>query len=380
MENVRDDAAESLCLPKPEDIPHSALRPEQQALSFTVEEQPSDVRSLQFQCKLTFRNGGSRTIRILFVRPLTPYGAELQEVTDTSQSDSRLAMNDLYADLNVLLGSFMLEHSKEYRNNMILSMRDYLKENLSVLGLGKFYFNIIRFNMEAYAKRITANRQAWTLRIRSADRAEQHYIELLKPYEEEARDLCAIFRSKVVDVKQLEAELGSSSEVESIAEIDPGDDFTMTYLFNCTRRILNARTYTFSFECGIQEEPFAKTRYLSNSISTTISPKPFVLNIVSIFSAILGALLKIGVDMSTNNNINDNNISLFILDDRMLRSASIQIITAMITALFFYNIYDSTEVGSKLRLGLGWRSALIIGGLSGFLNERVVAALHGLLG
>ena len=52
----------------------------------------------------------------------------------------------------------------------------------------------------------------------------------------------------------------------------------------------------------------------------------------------------------------------------------------MITALFFYNVYDSTDVGRKIKVGVGWRSALIIGGLSGLLNDRVVEALRGLLG
>jgi hypothetical protein len=56
------------------------------------------------------------------------------------------------------------------------------------------------------------------------------------------------------------------------------------------------------------------------------------------------------------------------------------IVAAMITALFFYNVYDSTEVGRKINVGAGWRSALIIGGLSGLVNERIIAALRSLVG
>jgi hypothetical protein len=51
-----------------------------------------------------------------------------------------------------------------------------------------------------------------------------------------------------------------------------------------------------------------------------------------------------------------------------------------LTAALFYNAYEWTEFGKKLDTGAGWRSALIIGGISGLLNERVIAALQDLFG
>ena len=56
------------------------------------------------------------------------------------------------------------------------------------------------------------------------------------------------------------------------------------------------------------------------------------------------------------------------------------LIVSVITALFFYNIYDATDIGRRVNAGIGWSSALIIGGLCGLLNAKVIAALRVLLG
>jgi hypothetical protein len=40
------------------------------------------------------------------------------------------------------------------------------------------------------------------------------------------------------------------------------------------------------------------------------------------------------------------------------------------SALMFFNIYDSTAMGSKLKFGSGWRSALPIGGLSELVTQK----------
>lgn len=113
---------------------------------------------------------------------------------------------------------------------------------------------------------------------------------------------------------------------------------------------------------------------------------------MAVISAILGAALKIALDTQAKiansvavpaagvAKLQPKDLFGQLTTDLVTVNTCEAVIAAMITALFFYNVYDSTDVGRKLNVGVGWRSALIIGGLSGLLNERIIAALHGLLG
>lgn len=138
-------------------------------------------------------------------------------------------------------------------------------------------------------------------------------------------------------------------------------------------------------------------KHCGASITATISPKPLILNLFAVASAVLGALLKLELDAvkaksaasaSTTAAIpagitsHPPDVSSWSWDFLSLFQISpwSQILAAMLTALFFFNIYDSTEVGKKINVGTGWRSALLIGGLSGLMNEKVVSALQALVG
>jgi hypothetical protein len=97
--------------------------------------------------------------------------------------------------------------------------------------------------------------------------------------------------------------------------------------------------------------------------------------LAAVFS-VIGVSLKASLNLLKDGQPNWRTIQEAFFSGPML----VSVISAALTAVLFYNVYESTEVGKKLASGSGWRSALIIGGLSGLLNEKVVAALEGLFG
>jgi hypothetical protein len=52
----------------------------------------------------------------------------------------------------------------------------------------------------------------------------------------------------------------------------------------------------------------------------------------------------------------------------------------MVIALLMFNVYEHTDFGARLKIGVAWRAALLIGVLSGAFTERLLDAIKVLAG
>src|SRR5215472_10347845 len=105
--------------------------------------------------------------------------------------------------------------------------------------------------------------------------------------------------------------------------------------------------------------------------SVIISPNPFVLTMIAIFAAFLGAILK-KITSSTSSGVSfDPSIRAFL---------SGPVLAAAIIALVFFNIYEFTTIGDKFKMPVSWRSALLIGLLVGLFDDQFLAALKAFAG
>jgi hypothetical protein len=59
---------------------------------------------------------------------------------------------------------------------------------------------------------------------------------------------------------------------------------------------------------------------------------------------------------------------------------SLQMLGAMVIALLMFNVYEHTDFGARLKIGVAWRAALLIGVLSGAFTERLLDAIKVLAG
>lgn len=55
-------------------------------------------------------------------------------------------------------------------------------------------------------------------------------------------------------------------------------------------------------------------------------------------------------------------------------------IGAAVTALVYFNVYEFTAFSERFKMFVGWRSALLIGFLSGLAGDRIPAALKAFVG
>jgi hypothetical protein len=351
----------------------------QQIVNFKVEPQNADPRSLQFQCVVTVENGGPKRVQIISLRSLIPAGATEQQVFDTSNYKRR-ELEQIYADLSNLLSLFLFKESQGFRNSIIDVARSALKDITSGSFTLRVWDLLLHNTVLDALRRGLDQQRAWSVTIRNSRQAQAYYAKFLAPREQEQEngDFCGLFQAKIADALLLEQEFGDLPLDEVVTEVEPGTSFVRMYVYNCERQYLIPRAYTFAFDCAYRiatdtaEAPTASIKHRGGSIATTIAPKPFILTIISILSSLLGALLKLAMDAKLPNEI---------FSVSGLAALPLQpFVAAMITALFFFNIYDATEIGKKINVGAGWRSALLIGGLSGLLNEKVVAALQSLLG
>jgi hypothetical protein len=344
----------------------------------------SAAQSNQFECSVHVFNPGPSRIRLNSLRALNPDGTEIQKVTETSQSDLIIERENICRDLSHLISEFLLDSSENYRMKLASNLKDVLIKSLSFSMMVKLYYYVI-IGLTSFIKiEINKGVNAWSIKIKNATEAKRYYLEFLDPVKNEQKILCSLFSSKLEALSHIDSKLGDGLYDDSIADIEPNATFSRAYVFNCKRSVFNTRTFTFTFDAGYSEDELKKAdlRHLAASITTSVAPKPVVLNVVAITAALLGSVLKKLLDSissKTDAIVGGETVDVFGV---LLFNANftMTIGAAMITALFFYNIYESTEFSKRLNVDGGWRSALIIGGVCGLLNQRVVAALQGLLG
>jgi hypothetical protein len=92
-------------------------------------------------------------------------------------------------------------------------------------------------------------------------------------------------------------------------------------------------------------------------------------------ASVLGVILKHAIELSSSST---HVAATF--DNHELTIFGVHTTAAIILALVFFNVYEFTEMGKKLIIGIGWRSALLIGVLCGILGDRILAAVKALLG
>jgi hypothetical protein len=173
----------------------------------------------------------------------------------------------------------------------------------------------------------------------------------------------------------------------AIATLAPGSVFATTYVFRFARGKSDAKRYTVTFEASYTEEGSEVVETGAVAASAIVSPSPAILSIVAVVSSILGAVLKAAIVARANVVGSSGNLGNTLegavqrLEEQLIPEIiSLQMLGAMVLALVIFNIYEHTEFGTRVKMGVGWRSALLIGVLAGAFTERLLEALKVLAG
>jgi hypothetical protein len=336
-------------------------------LTISVVHRNPDVRSRQIQCQLRIKNESQANIRLLSIRSANAVGAQVQQVLDSGLVQYQADLKELYRQLRELLE---------------LEVKRYLAEAQSKTKP----LIVSEVAGKERLRESEAASAASRVQISDSNDAESYYHQFVAGRLEAVND--PLIRLKIDSARRLEARLGyalpssksgSAPTDEYITDIEPGVEFIRDYVITCRRNPFEAVSYIMQFECryALQQDGGYSPPMLGNqSFTGTVAPNASLMALLAAVFSVLGVALKVSLELTKDGPPSWAMIITAVYSAQMLVSLA----AAAVTAFLFYHVYERTEFGRRVNTGVGWGSALLIGGISGLLNDKVINALEDLFG
>jgi hypothetical protein len=350
---------------------------------FELNELTTDVRSREKGYELIVRNEGNQPFDLMSITPRIPDGVEIVEVRDPSVIATKSKHTRLCSDLAELLNDHLLITSKEYQDRKVEILQDRtralfgsIQKSSSKFGPASIFVLYSRLFTPSLMKRIEQRTRerfnSLNFRIESEQQAQGLMEELMNA--DVNSTIRKIYTAKLRQLAELESELGKDVASSAIATIEPSSYYSEAYVLRFPPSTLTPKRYKISIEGSCIPEGSDKAFQANASTTAVISPRGVVLNFVTCIGALMGAALKFGIGATLAEG--------FVEFHKALGNALIgkEGLSAVILALIFFNIYELTDMGKKIRLDAGWRSAFFIGALCGLLNERMLDAIKAFVG
>jgi hypothetical protein len=348
-------------------------------VTFQLEEQQADVRSSEIAYRFTAENRGSKTVLLRSLTPRVAEGVTLVDVRDTSERAVRLKHTTLCGELTAILKSYLRRLDKASTPGRSLF-------NFRGTGAGDSSSPqpppaVVRDLSSTGAE---TNNKTLDFVIENTSDADTALETWFKDGDVGSEK--ALFTAKLTQLKrydeQIEKEGGAAKS--AIATLAPGSVFATTYVFRFHRGKTDAKRYTVTFEASYAEDASDVTETGAVAASAIVSPSPVILSLVAVVSSVLGAVLKAAIAPRATAGIAEMGsigaAARRLGEQLTVEMISLQMLGAMVLALVIFNVYEHTEFGTRVKMGVGWRSALLIGVLCGAFTERVLEALKVLAG
>jgi hypothetical protein len=276
--------------------------------------------------------------RLIWIRTSSATGSSVQRVLDSSLENDRKQLDELYRELNTLLRPVVdrrLGRSSPDNGSLFLWL---------MVRFVNFWRN--RFG------------SGWRLNISHSSDAER-YRRAFVEGDEKRNELDTVLRIKIANAEQLEQRLGvnpastaPSVDAGYLADIEPQAEFSRNYVIRFKRRWFVTTSYAIGFDIQYQisapcADAYARAQplYSSKSFTATVAPNPFFISLATALFSVLGVLLKTSLDMLKN--VDDLSWGAI---EEMLGSGPmiLALISAALTAVFFYNIYEWTGLFNAL--------------------------------
>lgn len=353
-------------------------------INFKLEEDKSSgsARSNEFAYVLTAENVETKPIDLIKLTPRVPTDAVLVEVKNPTSEADRAKKEKLCKQLEYILNTRLVAFSDEMKKRTVEQIRALFQE---VFGLGGNVFAaFMRIGVHAMSGRmeylVQKNIEKLEVYQEKIEGYEQAEAALHRWFgEDENTDEKKIYISKLAELEKVEKSMKGVAHT-ALATIEPDSLFSQTYVFKFARNKWEPRKYSICID-GTFSLNGAREFVNTTDITQTISPSPARLTFFAIFASVLGVIVKYCTELQGRvlflpTSMEDINRAL---QSPITSTFLLTIPVGIISALVFFNVYERTEVGKKLDVGLSWRSALLIGFLCGLLGERIIAALKALI-
>lgn len=339
-----------------------------------LEEQLSDSRSSEAAFRVKIENLGGTPLELRRISPRIPEGVVLLEVKDSSSEAARSKHKRLCEELTELLNEHIFEACTPAREARLQIEKSFVDDMLKDLSsMWRPYYQFFSGQQAKILQRKRERLQAQKFVITGKCDAD---IALKQWFSDPTKTSLfrQMFQSKYDQLFAVEALLSNAPEAAALASIEPDSFFATTYVLRFPRTALNPAKFSFSVEVALADPE--STREVLGSTTTTveISAQPYVLSTLSVVCSLLGVAVKFSIDKASDLPVDE----FFHMLGRLLATG--QGISAIVLAVVVFNIYEQVEFGQKLNMRVGWRSAMVVGVLSGLFSERMIAALKALVG
>jgi hypothetical protein len=340
-------------------------------VAIEVSEQFADTRSSEVAYQFTVTNNGNLPVKLHSVTPNIPSGAELVDVWEPL-AENKLQHEELCQEMTARLA----EASRAHHDWAYL------------VQLPPGHPNRIYYRLGIALRNIRKPEPPPLLRINDSDDALD-WIQGTFPTGAlqsdggrgfadwpDAREFLQRFeaqRNRLVRLEKEREEIQASTSA-TLPQLDPKQSFETTYIFKFPRSFLATRRWkvaiglTYSEVGGEGPDKY----FAGKSTSRLVSGQAYTLSLIAVLASTAGLALKVGLDTSAAN--------VESIPDLWQSMTVSGVVASAILAFIFFNIYEYTEAGRRLAIGIGWRGAVLIGALCGLVGDRVLAALQSLLG
>lgn len=344
-------------------------------LSLDLEEQLSDSRSNESAYRLKVTNLGSTTLNLISLSPQIPDLVELVEVKDSSTVAAKGKHESLCEELTQLLYDYIFVDVEEVQNRILEIKKRYWKEFIKDANtFWRVYLNIFTGTMEKRMEKYRKEDSSLGFKINSSVDAVIAIEKWLTDTNSKSNALIKLFNAKLEQLINIEKEIGGDANFAAMATIEPDSFYATTYVLKFKRSLLNTKKFTFSVEGRFTEKDKVEDHLESVSTSVAISPRPYILSFITVLSALLGVSLKFSIQPECPVIFGEffNKLAVVLSTGQGISSG--------ILALVIFNIFEYTSLDDKIKLGISWRSALLVGVLSGLFAERMIESLKVLVG
>ncbi len=358
-------------------------------VKLSLAEQSSDFRSSELPLRFTLANSGNTPLRLIYVQPRVPDGVIISEAHDKSLVDVQAKHRATCDLLSRTVSDYLILSSDEFFRKRVAAMNEFrvkaIKEISSIPG----YFRVVSAVMfKNYDLEIlkAAHARLSSLRVPIENASEAIMaLDTYVPKEDTQIHFRSWFATHIARLQRLEEQFDPKVEQSYVGRVEAGSEWSATYVVQFPRRPADPSQYNINVEVGYQLVDHEETHVQSVSTVVSISPSPFVLNCVALAGAVLGSVLKMsmaaaastsGASPQRNSQIGLNTALANEINPAFMFSS----IGAAILAVVFFNIYEFTDLGKRINMRLGWRSALFIGAACGLFSDRIIKAFGVLVG
>jgi hypothetical protein len=327
-----------------------------------------DNRLNEVAIKVVLKNISLTKTTLLTLIPDVSDDVEIEEKFDPFQEESEKKFRELCAEMTLIVNNRILITNSEHREQIIEANKKVITSITSNIPLlfRSYIFNKQWFDSQM--KQIETEVSKMKFVVSTAKDANWAFDKWIKPLSDDNLDK-QLYSGKLFQLSDLQR---GDDVGDYIAFIDPESFYSRIYVLKFKRRLFSTRIYDIGFDYKYITDNSPREYRENISTSLNITPHPFFLTLFAAIFSLLGTLLKFGME---NVSISQRDV-LKKYEEVLITKGTVSVIIAIL----FFNIYEFTDIGKKLKIGINWRTALVFGILAGLLGDRLVEALRVLLG